>query len=103
MVLKVSGIDKTALVFTFLATLLTGVVAGVIPALQASRIDLNESLKEGARGAIFLKRKSARRISPALVVGELALTLVVLIGAGLLIKSFPRVRAVDPGYNPENC
>jgi predicted permease len=102
LVLKLSGIDKTALVFTFLATLLTGFAAGVIPALQASRIDLNESLKDGARGAIFLKRKSARRISPALVIGELALTLVVLIGAGLLIKSFARVRAVDPGYNPEN-
>src|SRR5262245_37583134 len=102
LVLKLSGIDKTALVFTFLATLLTGFAAGVIPALQASRIDLNESLKAGARGAIFLKRRSARRVSPALVIGELALTLVVLIGAGLLIKSFARVRAVDPGYNPEN-
>ena len=102
LVLKLSGIDKTALVFTFLTTLLTGFAAGVIPALQASRIDLNESLKDGARGAIFLKRRNARRVSPALVIGELALTLVVLIGAGLLIKSFARVRAVDPGYNPEN-
>jgi predicted permease len=102
LVLKLSGIDKTTLVFSFLATLLTGFAAGVIPALQASRIDLNESLKDGARGAIFLKRRTARRVSPALVIGELALTLVVLIGAGLLIKSFARVRAVDPGYNPEN-
>jgi putative ABC transport system permease protein len=102
LVLKLSGIDKTTLVFSFLATLLSGFAAGVIPALQASRIDLNESLKDGARGAIFLKRRSARRVSPALVIGELALTLVVLIGAGLLIKSFARVRAVDPGYNPEN-
>ncbi|MBO0863047.1 MAG: ABC transporter permease, partial [Chloracidobacterium sp.] len=102
LVLKLSSIDKTALVFTFLATLLTGFATGVIPALQTSRIDLNESLKDGARGAIFLKRRSARHVSPALVIGELALTLVVLIGAGLLIKSFARVRAVDPGYNPEN-
>src|SRR5499427_4731808 len=102
LVLKLSGIDKTALVFTFLATLLTGAVAGLIPALQASRVDLNESLKDGARGAIFLKRNSARRVSPALVIGELALTLVVLIGSGLLIKSFARSLAVDPGYNPEN-
>jgi predicted permease len=85
LVLKLSGIDKSVLVFTFIATLLTGVVAGLIPALQASRIDLNESLKDGARGAIFLKRNSARRVSPALVVSELALTLVVLIGAGLLV------------------
>jgi predicted permease len=102
LVLKLSGIDKTVLVFTFLATLLTGVVAGLIPALQASRIDLNESLKDGARGAIFLKRNGARRVSPVLVIGELALTLVVLVGAGLLVKSFARVLAVDPGYNPEN-
>jgi putative ABC transport system permease protein len=102
LVLKLSGIDKTVLVFTFFATLLTGVAAGLIPALQASRIDLNESLKDGARGAIFLKRNSARRVSPALVVSELALTLVVLIGAGLLVKSFARMLAVDPGYNPEN-
>jgi putative ABC transport system permease protein len=102
LVLKLSDIDKTALGFTFLATLLTGIVAGLIPALQASRVDLNESLKDGARGAVFLKRNSARRVSPALVIGELALTLVVLVGAGLLIKSFARVLAVDPGYNPEN-
>src|SRR5262245_28610813 len=54
LVLKLSGIDKTALVFTFLVTLLTGFAAGVIPALQASRIDLNEILKDGARCAIYI-------------------------------------------------
>jgi len=102
LVLKLSSIDKTVLVFTFIAALLTGVVVGLIPALQASRVDLNESLKDGARGAIFLKRNSSRRVSPALLVSELALTLVALIGAGLLVKSFARVLAVDPGYNPEN-
>ena len=96
---KVSSIDATALGFTFFATLLTGAVAGLIPALQASRIDLNESLKDGARSANFFSRKST---APALVAAELALTLVVLIGAGLLIKSFVLMRAVDPGYNPEN-
>ncbi len=100
--LKLSRIDTTVLAFTFCATLLTGVVAGLIPALQASRVDLNESLKDGARTASFLQRRSARRISPALVIGELALTLVLLIGAGLLIKSFQRLRAVDPGYNPQH-
>ncbi len=100
--LKESGIDGAALGFTFLASLLTGVIAGIIPALQLSQIDLSESLKEGARGAAFSTRKGARRVSPALVVGELALTLVLLVGAGLLIKSFLRVRAVEPGYNPEN-
>ncbi len=97
-----SSIDGAVLSFTFLASLLTGVVAGVIPALHASRIDLNESLKEGARNAAFSKRGSAQRVAPALVIGELALTLALLAGAGLLIKSFLRVRAVEPGYQPEN-
>jgi len=100
--LKESVIDGAALGFAFLASLLTGVVAGIIPALQNSQIDLNESLKEGARSAVFSKYKSGRRISPALVIGELALTLALLVGAGLLIKSFLRVCAVEPGYNPEN-
>jgi putative ABC transport system permease protein len=99
LLLKLSSIDNTVLGFTFFATLLTGVVAGLIPALQASRIDLNESLKDGARSASFFRRKST---APVLVIGELALTLVVLIGAGLLVKSFARMRAVDPGYNPKN-
>src|SRR5262245_8323632 len=99
LVLKLSGIDNIVLGFTFFATLLAGVVAGLVPALQASRIDLNESLKDGARNARFFRRKSA---SPAMVISELALALVVLIGAGLLVKSFTRMRAVDPGYNPEN-
>jgi putative ABC transport system permease protein len=100
--LKESGIDGVALGFTFLVSLLTGVVAGIIPALQTSQIDLNESLKEGARSTPFSKRIDVRRVSPALVIGELALTLVLLAGAGLLIKSFLRVWAVELGYNPEN-
>src|SRR5262249_48285100 len=85
--LRESGIDGVALGFTFLASLLTGVIAGVIPALQASRIDLNESLKESARGAAFSMRRRSRGVSPALVVVELALTLAMLTMAGLLIKS----------------
>src|SRR5262245_22037353 len=100
--LKESGIDVAALGFTFLASLLTGVIAGIIPALQTSQINLNESLKEGVRGAVFSMRKGARRVSPALVVGELALTLALLAGAGLLIKSYLRARAVEPGYNHRN-
>jgi predicted permease len=104
--LKESGpfllVDSAALGFTFFASLLIGVIAGIIPALQASQINLNESLKVGVRGAAFSMRKGARRVSPALVVGELALTLALLAGAGLLIKSFLRARAVEPGYNPRN-
>jgi len=100
--LKEGGIDGAALGFTFLASLLTGVIAGVIPALQTSQIDLNESLKEGVRNAALSKGKGARRVSPVLVIGQLALTVTLLTGAGLLIKSFLRARAVAPGYNPEN-
>jgi putative ABC transport system permease protein len=100
--LREGRIDGAALGFTFLASLLTGVTAGIIPALQASRIDLNESLKEGARGVASSKRQGARRVSPALVVGELALALALLTGAGLLIKSYLRVQTVDPGFNTEN-
>jgi len=99
--LRLSGVDGATLGFTFLVTLLTGVAAGVIPALQTSRINLNETLKEGARNVATLRRRSGR-ISPALVIGELALTLALLAGAGLLIKSFLRLLAVAPGYDPEN-
>jgi putative ABC transport system permease protein len=100
--LKESNIDGVALGFTFLASLLTGVIAGITPALQTSQTDLNQNLKDGRRGAFFLQRNNARRISPALVICELALALTLLAGAGLLIKSFQRVRAVEPGYTPEN-
>jgi predicted permease len=100
--LRESSIDSAALGFTFLASLLTGIIAGVIPALQASRIGLNESLKEGARSVAFSKRPSARRVSSALAPVELALTLALLTGAGLLIKSYMRAQAVDPGFNPDN-
>ena len=100
--LNVSRLDGTVLSFTFVATLLTSVVAGLIPAWQASRVDVNESLKDGARSASLFQRKSGRHVAPALVIGELALTLVLLIGAGLLINSFLRLRSVDPGYNPEH-
>jgi putative ABC transport system permease protein len=62
--LKGSGVDGAALGFTFLASLLTGAVAGIIPAIQASRIDLNESLKDGARSVAFSKRQGAQRRLP---------------------------------------
>src|SRR5215470_14683074 len=95
--LKESSIDLVTLGFTFLASLLTGFITGVIPALQTSQIDLNQGLKEGSRDVGSSKRMGALRISPILVVSELALTLVLLVGAGLLINSFLRVRAVEPG------
>jgi putative ABC transport system permease protein len=100
--IRESSVDSTVLGFTFLASLLTGLAAGLIPALQSSRIDLNEALKDGARQAATLRRRGPGRVSPALVIGEVALTLVVLTGAGLLINSYLRVLAVEPGYDPKN-
>src|SRR5262245_37175107 len=100
--IRESSVDGAALGFTFLAALLTGLAAGLIPALQSSRIDLNEALKDGARKAATFRRRGLGRVSPALVIGEVALTLVLLTGAGLVIKSYLRVIAVDPGYNPKN-
>jgi len=100
--IRETSVDGAALGFTFLAALLTGLAAGVFPALQSSRIDLNEALKEGARRASTFRRRGLGRVSPTLVIGEVALTLVLLTGAGLVIKSYLRVLAVDPGYDPKN-
>jgi putative ABC transport system permease protein len=93
------GIDRWVLAFTFGVALLTGVVFGLVPALGASRIDVNAALKEGGRGAQGGARQRARSL---LVVSELALALMLLVGAGLLIKGFWRLRSVGPGLDPSN-
>jgi len=93
------SIDGRVLLFTFAASLLTGMLFGLVPALQSSKIDLNTSLKEGARSSSGTTRHRLRRY---LVVAEIALALVLLIGAGLLINSFKRLLDVDPGFNPQN-
>jgi putative ABC transport system permease protein len=93
------AIDRTVIGFTAAISLVTGLVFGAIPALQLTRPSLATSLKEGARGT-FAARGSTR-MRAALVVGEMALAVTLLAGAGLLIRSFGRLQAVDPGFRPE--
>ncbi len=94
------SIDRWVLAFTFGVSVLTGVVFGLVPALSSSRLDMNEVLKEGGRGAAGGRLR--QRVRSVLVVSEVALALMLLIGAGLLIKGFWRLRSVDPGFTPEN-
>src|SRR5262249_55319146 len=75
----------------------TGLVFGLVPAWQASRADVHETLKEGARGT----SGSSHRMRNVLVVAEIALSLVLLAGAGLMLRSFFRVLRADPGFDPE--
>jgi putative ABC transport system permease protein len=93
------GIDGRALGWTALVSLLTGVLFGLAPAWQSARLSLNEALKEGGRGATESPGK--RRWRNLLVVVELALAVMLLISAGLLVKSFWRLQQVDPGINTE--
>jgi putative ABC transport system permease protein len=94
------AVDMRALGFTFVVSLLTGIIFGLAPALQASRPDLNEMLKDGVRGATG--SAGHRRMRSLLVVSEIALSLALLVGAGLLMRSFLKLQAVDPGFNPNN-
>src|SRR2546423_2318093 len=93
-------IDSTVLLFTLGASVLTGVVFGIVPALQATRTNLNESLKEGGQeGAAGGLRRN--RVRSLLVVAEVALSLVLLAGAGLMVRSFVEMLRADLGLRPQ--
>ena len=92
--------DSRVFLFSLGVTILTGIVFGLLPALQASRPDLNEALKEtGRQGSQSVRRN---RVGSALMISEIAFSFVLLVGAGLLIKSFIHLRDVNPGFNADN-
>ncbi len=98
-----AGIDATVLAFALAASVGAGVLFGTVPALQASRFDLVRALNEGAAqmGGGFRFRRGNRTRS-VLVVAEVALALMLLVGAGLLVRSFVTLATVDPGFDPTN-
>ncbi len=97
------GIDGRVLLFTLLLSVCSAVLFGLVPAWRVSRLDVNSTLKDTIRGsagasAVWGRGNNFRRL---LVVSELALCVVLLIGAGLLIRSFTRLQNVSPGFNPQ--
>lgn len=92
--------DATVLGAAALTTLVTGVLVGLLPALTASRVSPQAALQDNARGAIGSKFR--HRTRAALVIAEVALAVTLTIGAGLLLRSFSSLMAVDPGFTPQN-
>ncbi len=93
-------LDFQVLAFTAALTILTALIFGLIPALQASRGSIHETLKEGGRSGTAGTR--SRRLRSVLVVVETALSVVLLVGAGLMLRSFDRLMRVNPGFDPEH-
>jgi len=98
--IKEITVDARVLGFTAAIAMSTGIIFGIVPALKASFPDINEALKESGRSATG--GVGHRRLRSLLVAAEIALSLVLLVGAGLLLKSFHKLQAVNPGFNPQN-
>jgi predicted permease len=98
--MKEVGMDGRVLGFTLAISMLTGIIFGSMPIIEASKLDLNDALKEGGRRATV--SAGQRRLRNLIVAAEFALALVLLIGAGLLSRSFWRLNNVSPGFEPEN-
>jgi putative ABC transport system permease protein len=94
------GVNRTVFLFTAAVSVITGVLFGLAPAWNVSKTDLNEGLKEGGRSGSDGPRR--QRMRALLVISEVALSLVLLIGAGLMIRSFARLLAVDPGFKTDH-
>ncbi len=93
------NLDFTVVVVTALVSVGTGILFGLLPAIVSAKPELTEVLKDGGRGATSGPKRN--RLRDLLVVSEIALALMLLIGAGLLMKSFIRIQAISPGFNPE--
>jgi hypothetical protein len=91
------GVDPRVLAFALAASLATGILFGMAPALAGSRADAFEGMKDGARGGSGGSR--GRRLRSALVVSEFAMSLVLLVAAGLLVRTLWRLQSVDPGFD----
>jgi putative ABC transport system permease protein len=98
--LQQTKLSAPVLGFTLTVSLLTGIIFGLVPAFEATRFNLQESLKEGGKNIGGSVR--GHRLRSAFVIAEIALALVLLVGAGLLVRSFARLQAVDPGFNAKN-
>ena len=92
-------LDLRVLAFTFGLSLLTGIIFGIVPALRATRVDLTPALKDTGRGSSATTRSL---LSRSLVVAQVSLSLLLLIGAGLMVRTLINLHRVEPGFNPEN-
>jgi len=93
-------VNGWVLAYTGLVIVVVGITSGLIPALQSSRFDLNGALREGPRGSTGSAGKS--RMHSVLLIAEIAVATLLLVGAGLLLKSFWRLQSVDPGFKPDH-